>query len=183
MKKVLSFLLTLCLGFTLTACSSSSSGDKDSGSSDASSAVDFSKYPSSLNEWTGQNFIDYFKEYGLFTDGNGAETWVQDHANYWPGTPVKEAAGWWDDAGTFLVMVLIHDETLPDTSKADYDAWMSQLKDKHMMTEDFGSMPVDHLAGNVGFTFETTVTDDEIYSKTLQAYNDLLAALKVKAEY
>ena len=36
-----------------------------------------SKYPADINEWTGQNLVDYFEEAVNFPDD--CESWVQDH--------------------------------------------------------------------------------------------------------
>ena len=86
MKRLIAVLLVLTIVFTFAACG----GDSASSGSDAgdaqTSGVDMSAFPADVNEWTGQNYIDYFKAQGLFIEEGSYETWLQNHAEYFPGT-------------------------------------------------------------------------------------------------
>jgi hypothetical protein len=117
MKKIISLLLAAVLVLSLAACGGSTKTAEDTPEEDTSATVDLSAYPDSLDEWTSQNFIDYFQSYGLFTDGDGFETWTQDHATYWPGTPVDECVGWWNDDDTVMVMICILSADSADTDE------------------------------------------------------------------
>lgn len=176
MKKLMAAFMAMILAFSLAACGGDG-GNKDGGE------VDMSAYPADINEWTGQNFIDYFTAAGVC---EGCEPWTQDHASYWPGTPVDECAGWWDDAGMVNVMIFILSPDNADTSQEQYDEWMSCIREKKLLTEEEGYMPIsiDHLVGSVAFGFnETTVLDEDILERTVAAYENLIAALGVTPEW
>lgn len=176
MKKVFSTLLALALALSLAACGGS--GGKSGGGSD----IDMSAYPSDINEWTGQNFIDYFTEAGVFGTADGGESWLQDHADYWPGTPVDDCAGWWDDMNNMIVITILKPD-IADSSQEQYDEWMTAIRDTKAFPGDYAALGADHLVGNVVFEFETTVMDDEIYEKMNTAYQDLVKALGVTPEF
>lgn len=184
MKKTLAILLALVMALTLTACgggNNDKSGNNDaSGSSDG---VDMSKYPSDINDWTGQNFIDYFTETGACTGGAGFETWMQPHEMYWDDSPVSECVGWWDDVGVSVIITILKPD-LADSSQEQYDEWMAGFRENHAFPEeDYGGMPVDHMIGNVVFEYETSILDDDIYEKMTTAYEDLVSALGVTPDF
>lgn len=169
MKKVVALLLTFIMLLGLVACGN---GEKDK--EDGKISVDMSKYPAAIAEWSGQNFIDFFKDAGVFYDGNGAETWLQDHVDYWPGTPVNECAGWWTDDGSSMVMVFVLKEDIEDSSKADYDAWLKAATETKKLPGDYSALQADYVVGNVIFSFETTILDDAVYNKMSDAYKYLV---------
>ena len=126
MKKFFAVLLMLTMVFTFCACGGdTASSGNDSG--DTASGIDMSAFPADVNEWTGQNFIDYFKAQGLFTDDSAHETWLQDHANYWPQTPVSECAGWWDLVGNvvFAYTTMTLDDECLAKCEAAYEQFLS----------------------------------------------------------
>ena len=175
MKKFFAVLLIAVMVFTFAACG----GESGSGSeaAEGGSGIDMSAYPSDINEWTGQNFIDYFKAQGLFTDDNAHETWLQDHASYWPGTPVSEMAGWWDLEGTEgCVMIAVLKPDLADSSQEDYDSWMEELKTNKMLSGDAAALgTVDHMVGNVVFAYSLMTLDDDCLTQIEEAYAQFLA--------
>ena len=185
MKKVLAILVAAVMLLTLAACGGETNNDAVGGSpsgEESTNGVDMSKYPSDLNDWSGQDFIDYFKEVGVFTDGNGFETWLQDHATYWPGTPVNECAGWWNDEGTIMVTIILLSADNADTSEEQLEEWKTSIKENHALPGEYASLPVDSLIGNVAFTFEETILDDAVYEEFTKAYEELLAAMNVTPE-
>ena len=93
MKKIMKVVLATFLLVCFAGCNKESDGKNDD---ENSTDVDMSKYPAEISEWSGQNFVDYFTEAGVFSNDNGYETWIQDHTSYWPDTPVNECAGWWN---------------------------------------------------------------------------------------
>ena len=184
MKKFFAVLLILTMVFTFCACGGdTASSGNDSG--DTASGIDMSAFPADVNEWTGQNFIDYFKAQGLFTDDSAHETWLQDHANYWPQTPVSECAGWWDLEGIEgCMMILTLDPALSDSSEDDYNAWLEGIKADKMLPGDYSSLgTVDHLVGNVVFAYTTMTLDDECLAKCEAAYEQFLSDTGATAEF
>ncbi len=183
MKKFFAVLLVLVMVFTLAACGES--GGSESEGSTESSGVDMSAYPADVNEWTGQNYIDYFKAVGLFTDDNAHETWLQDHANYWPETPVSECAGWWDNEGIEgCMMILILDPGLADSSQEDFDAWMTSIRDDKNLPGDYSSLGVvDHLIGNVAFSYSAMTLDDECLAACDAAFDQFVADTGATPEF
>jgi predicted small lipoprotein YifL len=184
MKKVISLLMAAVLVLSLAACGGSTTNSTedsaaDSAVEDTSATVDLSAYPDSLDEWTGQNFIDYFQSAGLFTDGDGFETWTQDHATYWPGTPVDECVGWWNDDDTVMVMICILNADNADTDQDQVDEWLTSAQEDNTFPGDYATVPVDYVVGHVTFTFETTILDDDIYNAFSEAYQTLVSSVGV----
>ena len=179
MKKFLAVLLAVVMTISLAACSGSGSGSSSGSSSDGASgsSVDMSAYPADVSEWTAQNFVDYFKAQGLFTDDDDHETWIQDHEMYWPGTPVSECAGWWDNAGTeACVMIMIMQPDLADSSQEDYDSWIETITSDKTLPGEYASLgTVDHLVGNVAFAYSTMTLDDDALARVEAAYEQFLA--------
>lgn len=176
MKKLFSALLALALVLVLAACGGSN-GDAQSG---GESGVDISAYPADINAWTGQNFIDYFTEAGVFGTADGGESWLQDHADYWPGTPVADCAGWWDDMNNMIVITILSPD-LADSSQEQYDEWMTAIRDTKAFPGDYAALGADHLVGNV--VFKATVMDDDIYERMNGAYQNLVDALGLSPEF
>lgn len=161
MKKLLAFLLAAVMVFALTACGN------NPGTGGEASEVDMSAFPADVSEWTGQNYIDYFKAQGLFIEEGSYETWIQNHEEDWPETPVSECAGWWDandevgDHG--YVMMLIMSPDLADSSQDAYDELIGYIRENKALPEEFTALGVDHLVGNVAFAYtELTLNDDEV---------------------
>lgn len=179
MKKILTLMLALVMALTLAACGGSGNDSKDGS---GSPGIDMNKYPAAIEDWTGQNFIDYFTEAGACTGGNGFETWIQDHVNYWPGTPVNECAGWWDDEGTTVMIVTLSADNV-DTSQEQYDEWINYFRENKSFPSEYMGIPVDHLAGNVAFLFETSILDDAVYEKMSAAYQNLVDTLGVTPDF
>jgi ABC-type transport system substrate-binding protein len=180
MKKVLSILLAAALVLSLVACGgSTTTAAEDSTAEDTSSTVDLSAYPDSLDEWTSQNFIDYFQSYGLFTDGDGFETWTQDHATYWPGTPVDECVGWWNDDDTVMVMICILSADSADTDEDQLNEWLTSAQEDNTFPGEYATVPVDYVVGHVTFTFESTILDDDVYNAFSEAYQNLVSSVGV----
>lgn len=181
MKKFLAVLMIAAMVFTLCACG----GGTGSGGSGAE--VDMSAFPADVNEWTGQNYIDYFKAQGLFIEEGSYETWLQNHTDYWPGTPIEECAGWWDandETGmSGYVMILIASPDLADSTEEAYDQWMSYIKENHKLTEEYTSLKVDHLVGNAAFCYSELTLDEEELAKIEAAYEQFIADTGATAEF
>ncbi|MCH5317504.1 MAG: hypothetical protein J1E05_05960 [Eubacterium sp.] len=183
MKKVLAIALALIMLFSFAACAQSNpNGGNETPNNAQINAVDISKYPADINEWSGQNFIDYFKEAGVFVDEGDKETWLQDHAMYWPGTPVNECAGFWDDAGSIFVMLFILKEDLADSTPEAYADMLNGIKENKKIDLEMQAMPIDHLLGNVAFCTSLT-TDEDTYNAMEAAYNQLVSDLGVTPEF
>lgn len=190
MKKLVSILLAAVMLLSFAACSSSKGNDNnESKPSESSNAevkdlgIDMSKYPADINEWTSKNFVDYFTEAGVFKNGDGVETWTQDHATYWAGTPVDEAVGCWDDAETFSIMVCILNTKNSDSTDEMLNEWLTSIKESKKAPGEYSMLTIDHLVGNVAFQFETTIADDAVYNSMLDAYNYLVKSLGVTPEF
>ena len=189
MKKVLAIVLAAIMVMALAACSANTGKDGQDNTSDPASStsdtvkVDMSKYPSNINEWTGQNFVDYFKEAGVFKDGDGAETWMQPHEMYWDSTPVNECVGCWDDAETYSIMIAILGPNNADSSEEQYNEWMTSIKEKKACPGDYSAFTIDHRVGNVAFEYEATILDDDVYNAMTAAYNYLVDSLGVTPEF
>lgn len=202
MKKLLALALAMMMVLSLAACGDSGSGNTGNPNSDpgtqestpaggesqepsggdTTGGTDLSAYPADLNDWTGQNFIDYFTAAGVFTEGNGRETWLQDHVDYWPETPVSECAGYWDDDGLILIMIFTFDGSLPDTTPEAASEMKNYIKENQALPEDYMGMPIDHLVGDVAFCYMLT-TDDDVYNAMDAAYNDLVSAMGVTPDF
>lgn len=212
MKKFLAILLVLAMTLSLAACGATGSSSKTpeqtsgqnsdkeqtSGQTETSDktpeettadpgnagdgSVDLSKYPADFNDWTAQNLIDYYTEAGVFTAAADRETWLQDHANYWSDTPINECGGYWNDEGSILIMFFTFDENVADTTAEEVQEMMDFIREKKQLTEDYMSQPIDHLAGNVAFSFIYT-TEDDVYEAAEAAYEQLMSALGVTPEF
>lgn len=207
MKKILAALLTAAMLLSVSACENENGGSgagtnapastAPTSSAPASGAPDSSApegtsggesgaiegYPASLDEWTGQQFVDYFKSVGVFKDGGGEETWVQDHS-YWAGTPVSECAGFWDEEGFKMVMIFVMKGDLADSSEDALNEAKSAMKEKkiYQPTEDWNPMNVDHLVGNVAFSFSDSI-DEEFAEEMEKAYNELITKMGAAADF
>ena len=179
MKKLVAMLLAVVLVFSLAACSGSKDNTPNNG---GEGSVDLSAYPSDINDWSAQNLIDYFTEAGVFTEASDRESWLQDHPMYWSGTPFNECAGYWDDAGEILIMCWTFDETLSDTTPEEVQAMKDYIIENHALTDEYMSMPVDHLVGNVAFSF-TFTSDDDVYNAAEEAYTQLINGLGATPEF
>lgn len=207
MKKVLAILLALMMVLTLASCSSSGGKDSTGGGNNDNSSIggnndnsgkdgenndnsgkdggldiDMSKYPATIEEWTGQNFVDYFTEAGVFKNSDGLETWMQDH-EYWTGMPVSECVGCWDDPGMFVVIITILTPDLPDSSQEQYDEWMAGFRENKTCPDEGVYLYPDHMIGNVIFEYETSILDEELYGKMSTAYENLVSALGVTPDF
>lgn len=192
MKKALSIALAVLMVLSLAACGKKTNNNesKPNESKPGESAnadvieitIDMSQYPSKLEEWTGQNLIDYFKEAGVFKDGDGFETWSQEHAMYWDNTPINECVGCWDDTSVSIMIAILSADNA-DTSEEQLNEWVTHIKEKKALPGDYSSFTVDHLVGNLIFSYEATVLDDEIYNKMTAAYNYLVKSMGVTPEF
>lgn len=192
MKKALAIALAVLMVLSLAACGKKTNNNEskpneskpgESTNADVTElTIDMSKYPAKLEEWTGQNLIDYFKEAGVFKDGDGFETWSQDHATYWAKTPVNECVGCWDDSTTTIMIAILSADNA-DTSEEQLNEWVANIKEKKALPGDYSSFVVDHLIGNIAFSYEATVLDDEIYNKMTDAYNYLVKSMGVTPEF
>lgn len=180
MKKILAVILALGMVLGLAACGEGSGKGDASGGGD----TDMSKYPAKLEEWTGQNFLDYFTDAGIFYDKeNEAETWLQNHAEYWPETPVKECAGWWTDDGMAMVMIFVMGSDEADTSEEQLAEWRESMKNTKGLPGEFAAsgVTVDDLSGNVAISYGG-VLDEQLYSNVEAAWKGLLEKLGAASE-
>lgn len=179
MKKIFAILMAAVMMFGAVACGGGNESKAEDGSK-----VDMSKYPSDINEWSGQNLIDYFTEAGVFVGTKeGDESWLQDHVNYWSGMPVNECAGYWTGDETVMIMMLILKKDLADSSEEQYNEWMTTIKDTKKLPGELSTFAVDHLAGNIAFIYANTTLDEAVYNAMEAAYQDLIKALNVTPEF
>lgn len=184
MKKAVAILMAAVMLLGAAACGGNGDKGKVENNNGNESKVDMSKYPGDIKEWSGQNLIDYFTEAGIFTGTKeGDETWLQDHETYWPGMPVDECAGYWTGDDSVMVMMLVLKDDLTDSSKEQYDEWISTIKDTKKLPGELNTIVVDHLVGNVAFSYSTTILDEDAYNAMEKAYQDLVEALKVTPEF
>lgn len=181
MKKVLALILVLVLALSLAACTTGNNGENGGETGGTTSGetggMDMSKYPADINEWTAQNFNDYFKEVGVYT--NDEYIYMQDHATYYSGTAVDECGGYMDNEGLYFTGVFIVD---PDSQEADGKAMLENLRSTKTFPEELGSIPVDHLVGNVVF-FYSFSADEAFYNAFDAAYNQLIKDLGVTPDF
>lgn len=207
MKKILATLLTAAMLLSVSACgneggsadgsdngtsaptssaptSSASEGSDNGTQAPAGEAGGIEGYPASLNDWTGQQFIDYFKSVGVFNDGGGEETWLQNHAEYWPGSAVSECPGFWDENGFKSVMIFIFRSDLPDSSEEAYNNDLKAIRENKEYLPEGGSFAVkiDHLAGNVAFNFGDSI-DEEFIEEMEKAYQELITKMGATADF
>ncbi len=143
-----------------------------SGGSDGQNANSdiLSQYPADLQEWTAENFNDYFKAIGLYS--NEDYIYVQDHATYYTGTCIDECGGYMDDEGLYFTGVFIVDE---NSTEGDGAALLSYVKENKTLDEEFGNMPVDHMCGHL-LVLDSYSTDDEFYESFESAFKALVEA-------
>lgn len=189
MKKVLAIALAVLMVLSLAACGKKTNNNESNPSESANAnadvkglAIDMSKYPAKLEEWTGQNLIDYFKEAGVFKDGDGFETWAQEHAMYWDNTPINECVGCWDDTSVSIMIAVLSADNA-DTSEEQLNEWVANIKEKKALPGDYSTFTVDHFVGNIIFSYEATVLDEDIYNKMNDAYNYLVKSMGVTPEF
>ncbi len=167
MKKLLTVLLAAVMVFAMAACGGG--GEK--------ATVDMSKFPSDLNEWTAQDFNDYFEAAGCYTDKN--LIYIQDHATYYAGTPYNECGGYMDEDGLYFTGVWTMN---PDDSEGSVSEVIDYVRENKTLPEEFGSLPVDHLIGNFIFVWGLS-SDEDFYNSMETAYNDLVEALGVTPDF
>lgn len=186
MKKVLALTLAFVMLLSLAACGGNSEKEPEKKPDEGTGLnIDMSKYPTDINAWSGQNFVDYFAEAGVFTERAGFESWIQDHTDYWPETPVNECIGYWDPDGEGnMIMIFVLKSDIADAGEDMYKEWMDSLKTSKKLPGDYGNLgTVDHLVGNVVFMFENTVFNDGILADMTAAYNYLVEKLGVTPEF
>lgn len=172
MKKLIAMVLALIMMLSMAACTAGKSNETTGGQGDI-----LSKYPANINEWTSENFNEYFKEMGVYTDDKWA--YVQDHENYYAGTAVDTCSGYMDDMGLYFTAVFIIN---PDSTEADGKAMLEHIRANKSFPEELNSLPVDHLAGNVAF-FYSFSTDEEFYNKFDAAVKQLFEKLGVTPDF
>lgn len=173
MKKFLAIVLALVMMLSMAACTA----DEVTESTGDTQANILSKYPTDINDWTSENFNDYFKEVGVYTDDQWI--YVQDHATCYTGTAVDTCSGYMDDQGLYFTGVFIIN---PDSTEADGKAMLEHIRTNKTFPEELGNLPVDHLAGNVAF-FYSFCTDEAFYNKFDAAVNQLFTDLGVTPDF
>ena len=146
--------------------------------------VDLSRFPSSLNEWTGQDFIDYFALAGVFATGKGYAVWVESHEKNWPKTPVAECAGWrsTEDGGVGMILVYRFSGEFGDTSPEECADVLAYIRESKALPLTMTGVPVTHLAGNVGVSVAYT-RDKEVRGKAEAAWAELIEKLGAAPEF
>jgi len=207
MKKTLALLLAAVMLFCLAACATdnsdkTSSNPQTSTDSTASTesiastddtvsggqtevSVDMSKYPTDINKWTAQNFVDYFNEAVAFP--KDCETWVQDHATYWANMPIYEASGVWNmnGASDVALMIFVCNPDAPDTTPEKVEELKQAVRDAedHMyVTDELMLGLIDHMVGNVMFTYSQS-PNEEVVKAINAAYDNLVKALGVTPDF
>ncbi len=174
MKKALTLILCIVMILSLAACGTTGeSGEKK----DTDNSEILSQFPTDLQEWTAQNFNDYFKAIGLYTKED--YIYVQDHATYYVGTCIDECGGYMDDAGLYFTGVFIVDE---DSTEGNAAELLSYVKENRTLTEEFGSMTIDHMCGHL-LIMDSFTQDEDFYNSFESAIKDLVKALGAELDY
>lgn len=176
MKKILAVALALVMALSMAACNTGNNSTPSTTGGEAS-GIDMSKYPADINEWSAQNFNDYFTEAGVYTDAS--YIYLQDHATYYTGTAIDECGGYMDDNSLYFTGVFIID---PDSTEADGNAMLDYVRTNKTFTEELGSIPVDHLVGNVAFLYSYSI-DEDFYNAFDAAYNQLITDLGATPDF
>ncbi len=185
MKKLLAIVLSLMLVLSLAACSEAGNGNETNpGNTTGSSKPDdgdtpsggLEGYPADLNEWTADDIVRYFTEAGVFTN----ESWVMVMGpKEWAGTAINDYITYMDNTGMVSISIATFD---PENEMVDVPAFLDFVRENHTYDESLYLQPVDHMVGNMTFTFEGTM-DEEVYNAMLTAYNALLEGLGVTPDF
>ena len=172
MKKMIALLFCVVLVLSLGACQSKK---EESGNASQAESI-FDHYPKTVAEWTAADFNNYFKEVGVYTKDDFI--YVQDHA-YYAGMVIEECGGYMDDAGLYFTGVFVVNEK---STEGDAAAFLAGIKESKTFPEEMGSLPVDHLVGNVVF-FDSFCGDEEFYNAFEKAIVDWAAGMKVELDF
>lgn len=174
MKKIIAMILALMLALSLAACGETNNTDGDPDS--AGNTVSLEGYPTDINEWTTDDFVNYFTEAGVFTD---SEALYISGTDVWAGTALSGNVFYADSTGLCSINIYLFDE---DNPAADVPAFLSYVRENHTFDESLYLQPVDHLVGTVAFTYSPT-TDEEIFEAMDAAYNALVEGLGVTPDF
>ena len=199
MKKLFAIALALVMVLALAACSGSNNtpdpteAPKATGVPQATEAPEVTDapevtedpkqsgglegYPADPSDWTSEDIIRYFKEAGVFTN----EDWivVQDHPTYYPGFAINECVSYMDMDGLVSIGIF---NTDPANGDADVDAFLAGVRETHAFPEDLGSVPMDHMIGDLLFWYSFTA-DEDVYNAMDAAYNKLVEDLGVTPDF
>ncbi|MCR5207171.1 MAG: hypothetical protein K6C14_01680 [Eubacterium sp.] len=195
MKRILSLIFVAVIALTLSSCSDNNPEAVSTTAEEAQPTGFITEAEAETQaetepvpvgkDLTALDVISYFTKAGLFVNGDGYKLFVQDHENYWSNTPVKECVCWWDNTETKVsVNILIFDSSLEDTDKETYNKWLREIEiTKSLPAENFSFGFIDHLAGNVAFSYSQGTTDPEILKKTEAAYEQFIKDTGLKPVY
>lgn len=174
MKKLIAMTLALMLALSLAACGETNNTDGDP--DNAGNTVSLEGYPTDINEWTTDDFTKYFTEAGIFTDES--KLFVMG-PEYWVGTAISNYLEYYDEGEEIHLMICLYD---PSDESVDVEAFLDFVRENHTMDETMYLQPVDHLVGNVSFTYNDTL-DEETYEAIDAAYNALVEGLGVTPDF
>lgn len=176
MKKFLPKFMTVALIVAMTMCFAacgSKDGDKAEGAS-----VDMSAFPKDINEWTTEDFNKYYTDAGVYTDES--LVYVQDHATYFAGMEINEGCGYMDDDANYYVAIFTFD---PENGEGDVKGFLDKTREnKALMFDDGEPFPVDHMAGNVTFSYGLSL-DQDFSDDMEKATQDLFKALDITPDF
>ena len=173
MKKLFVIMLIIAMAFCFASCGGSSEGG--SNDSETTPQVDMSSYPSDIQEWTSENFIEYFDKQGILPISEDLPPGVGSHADEWGGTPIHESIIWSfteDDPGSFAILVY---KDAGDVSEEEMEYWKNCIDTDRTMPYEYATFgKVDHLVGNVGFLYSGLALNDELAETIEDAYQQFL---------
>lgn len=182
MKKLLSLLCIAVMLFGLTACAANPKPELQSTQTESvteavsETVSDTAKPKLDIKNITSFELIKYFQSQGILTTGDGYTLTVQDHENYWSSTPVRECIVWHDNAESKVgLSILILDSSMKDSSKKAYKKWLKEIWiTKSLPAEFFSFGYIDHLAGNIAFSYSHDTADEAELQKIENAYSQFV---------
>lgn len=198
MKKLISLFVVLVMAFAFAACGKPADTPADPSAAPVTEAPATeapadpteapateapteeaveSGYPSDPSAWTSDDLIKYFKDAGVFEN----EDWlaVQDHPTYYPNMGINECVSYMDNDGLVLISIF---NTDPENGDADVEAYLAGVRETHALPADLGSVPVDHMVGDLVFWYSFTA-DEEVYNKMDAAYNQFITEFGFTPEF
>lgn len=176
LKRMFILVLACVLSFSMLACGSKKDGE-DNTKDPAKTGVDFTKYPTDLNEWKLADMQKYLEDSGVFTESS----WIIPiSGGELTAMAVTAGLGYMDTTkGSTTDMIFYFD---PNTTDENIKAQAEAVKTNHVLSVQSNSMPLDTMVGNFAISYIRT-TDNNHVEALKKAIDDLAAHFNIKAEF